>query len=73
MSYRRRLTAAPVSNRNVAGVLNTLPWIVNAEGVLCGKTLYVLTAVWEKPPYAWPVAPGAVSFPGSAAGGNWRG
>ena len=44
-SCQRRLTAAPVSSRNVAGVLNTVPWIVNAVGVLCRKRLYVLTAM----------------------------
>ena len=65
MSYRSRLTAAPVSNRNVAAVSNTVPRIVNAVGVLCGKMLYVLMAVREEPSYARPAAPRDASFPGS--------
>ena len=65
MSCRRRLTAAPVSSRNVAGIWHTVPWIVKAVGELCGKTLYVLTAVSDIPSYARPVAPRGPSFPDS--------
>ena len=36
---RRRLTAAPVSSRNKAGVLRMVPLIVNVVGVLWGKIL----------------------------------
>ena len=59
-----------MSNRNVAAVSNTVPRIVNAVGVFCGKMLYVLMAVREEPSYARPAAPRDASFPGSVGKGG---